>query len=427
MSDAFTRLERQLREKVRDLPSAGTERQTNHPKPRLPHTHALRLVALALLLVLAVTAIALAAGGVILTGAAVRPEARLNPNVGEGVPAPRAAKLLSLRVADPAGGPPWGVRLVSTTRGEVCVQIGRVQDGRLGVLGVDGAFKDDGAFHPIPPSALPRDVYHGRPFESAANETTSCHLSGQAVTVEHIGVDRSAAPKSHVWVKPISQLRDVYFGLLGKQALSIRYRVGRALRTQPVLRPGGAYLIVTAMHRHQHAGYGGEAPGEEGQLPPSPPLSRIVYRLHGVTCERGPSLAPWQHSHVEKPCPQTPRSRPQPFRNILHAPLHLKLHVHHHRITGATLTFTAPFAVRSAHEDYTIRSLAPCGKGATCGIYEMLQRNVKAGALVTVVIPEDPFVRCAQRTATVELLYGPPFASKLRVGAATVRRPPSAC
>jgi hypothetical protein len=113
----------------------------------------LRLPILALGCLLVTTTIALAATGVILTGEPVRPEELLNPSVGEGVPAPGASQLLALRVPDPEGGLPWGMRIVRTTRGEVCLQIGRVQDGQLGELGIDGAFHGDGRFHPIPADA----------------------------------------------------------------------------------------------------------------------------------------------------------------------------------------------------------------------------------------------------------------------------------
>jgi hypothetical protein len=75
-------------------------------------------------------------------------------------------RLLSLRVADPAGGPPWGMRLIFTTNGPHsrsgrgragsdvahwgCVQVGRIVNGELGVLGQDGAFGNDGLFHELP-------------------------------------------------------------------------------------------------------------------------------------------------------------------------------------------------------------------------------------------------------------------------------------
>jgi hypothetical protein len=101
--------------------------------------------------------------------------------VGVGSPAPReyprldqavlraGTRVLSLRVPDPGGGPPWGMRLIFTAaapsskpaharvsaHGEGvahwgCVQVGRIVDGELGVLGQDGAFHDDGLFHELP-------------------------------------------------------------------------------------------------------------------------------------------------------------------------------------------------------------------------------------------------------------------------------------
>ncbi len=59
----------------------------------------------------------------------------------------RRRQLLPPRTLRPAGGPPWGLRLVKTSRGLGCVQLGRIREGKLGVLGRDFAFKDDGKFH----------------------------------------------------------------------------------------------------------------------------------------------------------------------------------------------------------------------------------------------------------------------------------------
>jgi hypothetical protein len=119
-----------------------------------------------------VVAVALVAGG---TGAAFAAKALVGvgspapleyPSFGEKI-LPTGTRLLSLRVPDPAGGPPWGMRLIFTTArpgsrarpgagagaGAAhwgCVQVGRVVDGQLGILGQDGAFHDDGLFHALP-------------------------------------------------------------------------------------------------------------------------------------------------------------------------------------------------------------------------------------------------------------------------------------
>jgi hypothetical protein len=53
------------------------------------------------------------------------------------------------------------MRVVHTTRGLICVQIGRVDSGRLRQLGVDGGFGDDERFHPMPTDALPEVLGYG--------------------------------------------------------------------------------------------------------------------------------------------------------------------------------------------------------------------------------------------------------------------------
>jgi hypothetical protein len=63
---------------------------------------------------------------------------------------PATSELLPLRVPDPQGGPPWGLRIAHTTRGDTCIQLGRVEDGKLGSLGIDYAWNDDHLFHPFP-------------------------------------------------------------------------------------------------------------------------------------------------------------------------------------------------------------------------------------------------------------------------------------
>ena len=152
MSDFFAQVERELR--------AATVRRAHLPwwrrhTPRLLGSLSrLRVVLVALALVFATTAIALAATGVILTGAPVGTVTRPVATAGEGIPVAGGSRLLPLRAADPAGGLPWGMRIVHTTRGLICVQIGRVDHGQLGQLGVDGAFDERRALPP-PAGRLP--------------------------------------------------------------------------------------------------------------------------------------------------------------------------------------------------------------------------------------------------------------------------------
>lgn len=420
------------------------------PVPRL------RLLVLALGGVLATATIALAATGVILTGAPVRPEGPLNPSVGEGVPAPGASRLLPLRVPDPEGGPPWGMRIVRTTRGEVCEQIGRVQDGQLGELGIDGVFHDDGRLHPLPADVLPETSRVGTPAaaDDDATEGVSCQLAGQVVVGEHVGVDRSAgAANGHERKIPRSDLRDLSFGILGSDAVSVSYREGAADRSDAVLAPIGAYLIVQRTGSHQQAGYGFGSLGSEGDLPPSAPLTAITYRLDGRLCQRGPVLPPWVRSHLADPCPQPhwPAGRSVAPRD-LHESLHVRLDISRHVIAGAQLSFTAPFAVTSARESYEIRipgvSCSPSvvhGRrledeaGAVHGYsVTSLNRDVARGATVTQSLSGDalfagvcgrpPFTTHRTRSsATIEVLYRRGEGEgQVLVGSATVREPPGA-
>jgi hypothetical protein len=408
----------------------------------------LRLALIVFGCLLASTTIALAASGVILTGAPVRPEGQLNPSVGEGIPAPGASQLLSLRVPDPEGGPPWGMRIVHTTRGEVCVQIGRVENGQLGQLGVDGVFHDDGRFHPMPPDVLPETSRIGVSVEdNDASASVSCHFAGQAIVGVHRGVDRSAgAANGEVRARPRSELRDIYYGMLGAPAVSVSYRAGTTVRSVAVLAPLGAYLIVRRAARGELEGSGGESLGSEGDLPPSRPLTTITYRLGGKLCQRGPVLAPGVITHLIDPCPQPhwPAGRNMTPRD-LHQPLRVQLQISRHLITEARLSFTAPFAVTSAREDYVIRIpviscnrvVSPSRRTVVAFGYSeaSLGRDVTRGSIVTYRFSDlelfagacgrPPHVRrVSRRSAVIEVLYREyEGAIPVLVGRTTVRVP----
>ncbi len=91
-----------------------------------------RLALVVIALVLATAAITLAATGVILTGSPVATVRAPIATAGEGIPVAGGARLLPRASARPGGGLPWGMRIIHTTRGLICVQIGRVYDGQLG-------------------------------------------------------------------------------------------------------------------------------------------------------------------------------------------------------------------------------------------------------------------------------------------------------
>jgi hypothetical protein len=423
------------------------------PRPRrrpLPRGR-LRVALIVFVLAFATTAIALAATGVILSGSPVRPEGPLNPTAGEGVPASGAARLLPLRVPDPEGGLPWGMRIVQTTRGLICEQIGRVYDGQLGELGIDGVFHDDGRFHPLPTDVLPETSHVGaRGSDEDATDDLSCQLEGQAVAGTHIGVDRSAgAANGYERTRPRSDLRDIYFGILGSDAVSVSYRAGATSASAPVLAPAGAYLIVRPSAPGQKAGYGDASLGTFGDLPASAPLTAITYRLHGKLCQRGPSLPPGGVSQLVHPCPQPrwPSARYAPPRN-LHQPLHLQLRTSNHVLDSVQLSFNAPIAVVSARENYVVRiPNIPCQPSAIhapvqgvpiAGGYggTSLGRDVARGATVTLQLSSLSLFtgicgfpsatrHVSRRAATLEVLYQYANAERppLLVGTVTVTQP----
>jgi hypothetical protein len=110
-----------------------------------------------------------ALAGLALTGAAAYGATTL---IGVGAPAPNPPspltpsniKLLGLRVADPDGGPPWGLRLALSRpllgpqvpdgpRADVAIQIGRIRGSQMGFIGQDNVFHDDHLFHAAGPTS----------------------------------------------------------------------------------------------------------------------------------------------------------------------------------------------------------------------------------------------------------------------------------
>jgi hypothetical protein len=76
----------------------------------------------------------------------------------------------------------------------------------------------------------------------------------------------------------------------------------------------------------------------------------------------------------------------------LHRPLHVRLQVANRQITGVQLSFTAPFAVTSAKEDYSVRipaiacnrDVAPGQSGVALGYSGWsVARDVTRGSTVT--------------------------------------------
>lgn len=386
--------------------------------PRRRVSAHVRVALIALALLLATAAIGLAASGVILTGSPVGTVRAPIATAGEGIPVRGGARLLSLRVPDPAGGLPWGMRIVHTTRGLVCVQIGRVYHGQLGELGIDGAFGDDGRFHPLPADALP-DVRGGL----EGWDDGECAEPQQIYAADSVGLELSAASSPPANQGVPADRREISFGLLGSHAVSITYRSGSQTRTEPVLPGLGAYLIVQRYTSGRPLGSVSETDGRDepgnysAPAGPNGALTAITYDYAGRTCvDTGNTrLAACGLSEVPPP-------RPAPLPTV-HEPLRVHLEIHGHVIGSAEVSFTAPYPVENAIQDYYVWA-------RNCKQREglsALNADVARGATVRIPISGFQLADACGRSLKIEVQYartdnGP--VQPTLVGTATIRWPP---
>jgi len=259
MNDPFDVLEREL------VAAAG--RAHRHPvawRVRWPRrTPRGRVLAVFIALCLGSATAALAAAGVFQAGTPVGPGAPVIATAGNGTAIASATRLMASRAPDPAGGLPWGVKVIHTTRDETCIQVGRVDYGTVGVLGQDGAFSNDGRFHPLSRNyegplncdaadangnAFINDIDNDIP---ASGYNRGCRLSTKTLLAglppQAPAAVRRALTKTRarVPVCPTRDLRNVYFGLLGPDAVSVTYATPTGqLHSTPTTGPDGAYVIV---------------------------------------------------------------------------------------------------------------------------------------------------------------------------------------
>ena len=241
--------------------------------------------------------VALAACGALRSGSAVRPGFGdlTSADRGYGAVVGQSVTGIVAVAPDPAGGAPWGMRMLKTTRGLDCIQIGRVASGQLGVLGQDGAFANDGRFHPLPPQVIENPADCGPPDALKRSRLIARAVGRLGLNVSSQGVpasdsplgcsppgDREAHPDPPIC--PAADERAVFTGTLGPSARSITYSTPEGPRTIK-LGPGGAYLIVTRANPQLDQG-GANVSG----VLPSPgegqPILRITYS-NGLVCNIG--------------------------------------------------------------------------------------------------------------------------------------------
>ena len=381
MSGYLDRLEQQL------VDAAGTPGSQASRRPPRRRTIPLSAAAVVATLLVA-SAVALAVTGTFSTGSPVRPPERPVASAGAGVAGP-GTHLLPLRVADPGGGLPWGMRLVHTTRGLVCIQVGRISGSQLGVLGQDEAFNDDGRFHPVAPDVV---GYH-----RSTAEISSCLPPGK-VTSQEASIPQNgvfgAANSANI---PRSARRWISYGLLGPNAVSVSYeREGRE-RAVPVDPGSGAYLMVLPASPKNGFETGGGASSSNGFVTPQGALSSITYRVHGGLCSESRPASEAAAAHPQ--CPRLPFATPFGAPRRLHRPIRVRL-----AASGTALvTFTAPRAVKSAISGYAVEIPAPCHKGTS----ELpVERDVRAGELIHVPVP-GLFANACGPTVSVRVVYEP--------------------
>jgi hypothetical protein len=367
-----------------------------------------RVLALAVLGALLVAATAMAASG-LLTGEPVRnpPGVTFKADEGLGKPLPDQTNLLDLRVPDPAGGPPWGMRTVRTTRGLACVEVGRVVDGKLGVLGQNGAFGDDGRFHELPADVLTQ-AYCEQP-DGAGNLFIAISYQGMPASALPQGCRPSAQPepleiagRPQAPALPTCQPADeriLYFGLLGPQARSITYDNEREqATTTPVSGPHGAYLVVLRP-TEQHPALGRFVPSTS----PGSGLESVQYEGAPTCTIRSP-----RSIGGAKRCPLVGYVEPATQRvtaEQVEAPVRATFAPRPTRPDrpGApptanvppqwelTITFRARLAA-DAQSTYTIETTGPKGgSGCTGTSFSPITRDIAAGETVrqTVYIPAN--------------------------------------
>jgi hypothetical protein len=199
-----------------------------------------RTLALAVLVLLGLAAIGLAAKA-LLEGEDAPESFPASATIESGA-LPGSVRLLPVRTPDPVGGPPWGIR-VFYTPSQACFQVGRVVKGKLVALGVNGAFHDDGRYHPLPVEA---EVCSGgrnrRPRFGAGSSqiTTASGLPNQKGCVEPGRQTRSERRPCRT-----SELRRIFYGLAGPGVAQVTLRVPGVRQTHQLTRDKrGTYLFV---------------------------------------------------------------------------------------------------------------------------------------------------------------------------------------
>jgi len=361
VTDVFDDLESQLRRAVR------AKRRTRPSWLRRGHRRTSAIVILAMLLI---STAALAAGGVIQIGAPAEtgvPGAPTSELRGGGI-VKGTVRLLPVSTPDPVGGPPWGMRVYSKKVGEGCVQVGRLLDGKLGAIGQDNAFHDDGRFHEFAVDTFGSKgactLLDGNdrlflnatvgdlPASAWEGFVRGTCVPGTAGPYERFAEDGKRKPYA---VCPQADERNLYYGLLGPDAKSITYVLDRHSHTQATAGPEGAYLLVTTASPTQLFNFG--AGGTQDVVPVDGPITELHYR-DGATCHL--TSRSWIGGkdactpELKVPVGWVPLKTPAPTAAQVTAPLHVRLVPVREGGYEAILQFTSRVAIDTARSNYWV-------------------------------------------------------------------------
>ncbi len=357
-----------------------------------------RVLVAVVLASLGFAAAALAASG-ILAGASYRvpgaPSPNRNPGVGAGITVSGSARLLALRVPDPAGGPPWGMRVLQTTRGLECVQVGRIVNGQLGVLGQDGVAGDDHRFHALAPAlvsagdcALPDANQHA----FIDNETDTAYANGPVFTPSSCARpgDGSSQPPC-----PASDRRTLAYGLLGPNAHSLTYRAGGQTVTEATVGRDGGYLVV--MRPPPGPGNIGLAQGSADLFPGA----LAVTFKNGRRCRPQPAISCARNGYTAPESLRVPAARIKVHTEIR------RYQTDGNSYTELLVSFRAPIAITNANRSYTLATTLPPACGATD--YATIDRDIKRGARITIHTSKIPNTCPGTATANLQVTQTNPY------------------
>jgi hypothetical protein len=228
---------------------------------------------------------------------------------GLGKALTKNGRLLPIRVTDPDGGPPWGVRLVETNRGKACIQVGRVVDGQIGSLGIDSAWHNDHKFHEIEPNDQRADICGATDGDGIGFVSDAAFGAPASVDVP---LDNSGTPgrcsnplaphkRGEGPSCPASAMRVIYAGLLGPDAKSVTYETMTGRKGVEKTTGGvGAYLFVFRETGHNCGEPDGLTildarcpsgePGPSIDLQAPTAITSVTYR-NGRTCGDQPSAS----------------------------------------------------------------------------------------------------------------------------------------